>query len=271
MNWLDATILGLLQGLTEFLPVSSSGHLVLGKYLLGIVSDGGSGLVFEIMVHFGTALSIMVVYREKVLELVTGFVRGLRSPGSWDSLFARESSFRTSILILLSMVPAGIAYAAFGSRLESLFDDPRFAASMLLVTGVLLGLTLLKRHTSGKLTAPRVIVMGLAQALAMIPGISRSGATISSALYMDVEPEEAANFSFLMLLPVVLGAAFLKVLVALQLNVVVSWGPILLGTVVAFISGIVAIRTVIRFVRKGRLHWFAAYCFLVGGLALLLL
>jgi len=271
MKWLDAFILGLLQGLTEFLPVSSSGHLVLGKHFLGIGSEPGSGLVFDIMLHLGTVLSIVVVYRVQLAELIIGFFRSLIRPSSWSTQFTAESPFRTAVFILVSMIPAAAAYAVWGSQLEAAFSNPRIAASMLLVTGILLTLTLLKRHPSGRLTFRRVLLIGVAQALAMIPGISRSGATISAALYQDVEPGRAADFSFLMLLPVVAGGALLKIVAVFQTEAPVAWGPVLFGMLVAFISGIVAIRTVLHFVRQGKLHWFAIYCFALGITALILL
>ncbi len=271
MTWLEAFILGLLQGLTEFLPVSSSGHLVLGKHLLGIGTDPGSGLVFDIMLHLGTVLSIVVVYRVELAKLTLGFFRTLARPSEWSTQYKTDSPFRTSVFILVSMIPAGAAYAVWGSQLEEAFSNPRIAAGMLLVTGILLTLTLLKRHPSGRLTLRRVILIGIGQALAMIPGISRSGATICTALYQDVEPGKAADFSFLMLLPVVVGGALLKTVSVFQTHAPLAWGPVLFGTLVAFISGIVAIRTVLHFVRQGKLHWFAIYCFALGIVGLILL
>ncbi|MEM1097024.1 MAG: undecaprenyl-diphosphate phosphatase, partial [Bacteroidota bacterium] len=174
------------------------------------------------------------------------------------------------LFILITLVPTGITYIFFKDFLEARFSDPRFASGMLLVTGVLLLLTLLRKNPSGKLTPVKAFFVGVAQSAAMLPGISRSGATICTALYQNVKPEKAANFSFLMLLPVVLGATLLKTL-DLSAQAAFEWGPLLIGTVIAYVSGIIAIKIMLDFVRKGKLQYFAYYCFLVGILGLVLI
>lgn len=271
MSWWEAALLGLLQGLTEFLPISSSGHLVLARHLLGIGGAEGSALTFDVLVHFGTMLSIVVYYRKEVLTLIHDFFESLISPRTWTRSWEEKDGFRTSTFVLVTMIPTGLAFWLFQDRIEAAFSDPRIAASMLLVTGVLLLLTLVRRSPDGNLTTPKVILIGIAQAFAMIPGISRSAATICTALYQNVEPEKAANFSFLMLLPVVAGATVIKVTVAVDAGLSIAWGPMILGMLLAFVAGLIAIGTVLKFIRRGRFHFFAVYCFLVGGVSLLFL
>lgn len=275
MSWWEAAILGLVQGLTEFLPVSSSGHLVLGKHILGVETDPGYGIIFEVLVHFGTAMSIVVVYRIELIRLMVGFFTAAVRPSRYSTSWRENDDFRTSIYILFTMIPTGIVYVLFKDRLEALFSDPRATATMLIGTGILLLLTRLRKNPDGPMNPVKSLAIGLAQAFAMIPGISRSGSTICTAIYLNVEPRRAADFSFLMLLPVVLGATILKIgnfLSATSSNgYSEALGPLILGTFVAFVSGILAIKIVLGFIREGRLHFFAFYCFAAGGVGLILL
>lgn len=270
MSWWESILLGLVQGLTEFLPVSSSGHLVLGQHILGLDS-ANAGVLFEVMVHFGTIMSVLWVYREKISRLIVGFLKQAVHPRQLGAAYNEDQQFRLGVHILITMVPTFLVYAVWGSQIEEAFGSPRLAAGMLLVTGTLLLLTKFRPSPNGRITAPKSIVIGFAQALAMIPGISRSGSTICAALYQNVEPEEAADFSFLMLMPVVVGATIFKVSEALSQSAAANWGVLLLGTAVAFFSGIVAIRLVLNFVRRGQLQYFAFYCFIAGGIGLWLL
>ena len=269
MELWEALILGLIQGLTEFLPISSSGHLVLGKYLLGIDPGASSDVTFEVFVHFGTALSILTVYWGRVREITRSTLGGMARPVDVARRFASERPFRIGIYILVTMLPTGIAYVLFRDLFEQAFGDPRLVCGMLIVTGVLLLLTVLRKKPSGDLSAPKSLLIGIAQAAAMIPGISRSGATICTALYQNVEPEEAANFSFLMLLPVVIGATVLKVGDVGASDAAVGWGPVLVGTVVAYVSGVVAIKLLLDVIRRGNLQYFAYYCFVVAAAGLI--
>lgn len=270
MNWWESIILGLIQGLTEFLPVSSSGHLVLAQHVLGL-STGAGDILFEVLVHFGTIMSITWVYRNKIRKLGQGFFTHLGHVKKWNTSYAEDEHFRMSVQILVSMVPTFVVYALWGDVIEATFSSPSLAAGMLLVTGILLTLTKLRKDPRGTITAPKSFFIGLAQAVAMIPGISRSGATICTALYQNVNPEKAADFSFLMLLPVVVGATVIKVGEALSQAGAANWSVLLLGTLVAFLSGIVAIRIVLGIVRRGRLQYFAVYCFAAGTIGLILL
>ncbi len=258
----QALVLGLIQGVTEFLPISSSGHLVLGQYMLGL--DAANGTLFEIFVHFGTVLSILTVYRKTIKEMLVSLSAAVRKPAQVGKQYASDTNLKTIVFILLSMIPTALAYVLFGDYLESKFSDPRFVCLMLIVTGILLILTVLRKNPSGKLSPLKATIIGGAQALALFPGISRSGSTICTALYMNVKPEEAANFSFLMLLPVVLGATLLKTLDVLASPVIVDWMPVLVGTVVAYVSGVAAIKLLLEVIRRGKLQYFAAYCITVG-------
>ncbi len=267
----QALLLGLIQGLTEFLPVSSSGHLVLGQYLLGLDSSVAEGTLFEVFVHFGTVLSIVTVYRKRILGLITSAFGMLFHIPQIKQRYTSDKNSKIVVMILVTMIPTGLAYVFFGDYLESKFSDPRFASMMLLVTGVLLLLTVLRKNPSGEMSLPKSFLVGIAQALALFPGISRSGSTICTALYLDVDPQEAADFSFLMLLPVVIGATLLKTLDALEASSQPEWGPILLGTIVAYLSGVVAIKILLEVIRRGKLQYFAIYCFAIGISGLLLI
>lgn len=271
MTWWEAAILGLIQGLTEFLPISSSGHLVLGKYLLGLTDAAANDVTFEVFVHFGTALSIITVYKSKVLDLITGTLSALAKPTQLAQQYHTNESFKTAIFILITLIPTGLTYILLKDFFEAKFNDPRFVCGMLFVTGTLLLLTLLRKNPTGKLTPLKALVTGIAQSAAMIPGISRSGSTICAALYQNVSPQRAADFSFLMLLPVVLGATLIQGLEIMESGFTLGWGPLVIGTLVAYVSGIIAIKVVLDFVRRGNLQYFAYYCFAAGALGLWLI
>jgi undecaprenyl-diphosphatase len=268
MGWWEAALLGLVQGLTEFLPVSSSGHLVIGRYVLGL--EAGDDVVFEVFVHFGTVMSIVAVYRREIGRLIMTALSAIASPGDIGARWKEDEELRLAGYILLTMIPTGIGYVLFRDPIEAAFSDPHLASGMLIVTGVLLLLTMVRKAPGGELNTWKSLLVGIAQTFAMIPGISRSGSTICTALYLDVKPEKAANFSFLMLLPVVIGATVLKTAEVAEAGID-DVLPLVIGTVVAFVSGILAIRLVLDFVKKGRLQLFAIWCFAVGGLGLLLI
>ena len=269
MTWWEAALLGLVQGLTEFLPVSSSGHLVLGQYVLGLDTSGGGDVTFEVFVHFGTVLSIITIYWRRILDITAETLRATVRPSEFGTRYQESDGLRFGLFILVTLIPTGIVYVLFKDPLEAAFGNPRLVCGMLLVTGLLLLLTLLRKNPDGRLSPLKAFVIGIAQAAAMIPGISRSGATICTALYQNVTPEKAANFSFLMLLPVVLGATLLKSLEMLETGLTVGWVPLAAGTLVAYASGIVAIKLVLDFVRRGNLQYFAYYCFIIGTIGLI--
>jgi undecaprenyl-diphosphatase len=266
----EAALLGLIQGLTEFLPVSSSGHLLLAQHLLGI--DGGSDVTFEIVVHFGTALSIIVVYRNRLAELLRDSTAALANPTSISSAYRENPRVRTAVNIFLTLIPTGLLYLSLGDYLEQTFGNLRFVSAMLILTGVLLLLTMIRKNPSGTIGPGKALLIGAAQAAALFPGLSRSGSTICTAIYANTDPEEAANFSFLMLLPVVLIATVIKFGELLANDTPPSsWSTLGVGALVAFLSGIVAIKAILGVARRGRLAYFAIYCFALGGLGLWLL
>jgi len=269
MTWLEALLLGLVQGLTEFIPVSSSGHLVLGRHLLGADVEGG--LTFEIFVHLGTIFSILTVYWHRSFRVLTETLGTLVRPDEIATRYRERRSVRFGLLILVTMVPTGLVYLLLSDPIEATFTDPRFASGMLLVTGTLLLLTVLRPNPEGNVTPLKALVIGVAQSAALLPGISRSGATICTALYQKVAPKTAADFSFLMLLPVVIGASLIDALEILGEGLEMGWLPLLVGTLTAYVSGVVAIKIVLDVVEQGNLQYFAYYCFAVGGAGLWLL
>lgn len=270
MSIWEAAILGLLQGLTEFLPVSSSGHLVLGEHLLGIDATSG-GLTFEVFLHFGTVMSVATVYWLEVKSIACSSVMTPLRTRSLRRSLAEDPHFRTAYYIFLTMIPTGIVFLLFKDPLEQAFSDPRLVCGMLLVTGTVLLLTMLRKTNDRSMTGWKALLTGCAQGFALIPGISRSGSTIATMLYTGIKRDEAANFSFLMSFPVIIAATLLHAIDAIRSPNGIVWLPVIVGTLVAYGSGIWAIRVVINFVRKGRIQWFAAWCFLVGILGLIFL
>lgn len=260
MSAFEALILGIIQGLTEFLPVSSSGHLELGAYFLGVKSN--SNLLFAIIVHGATALSTVVVFRKTILELIIGLLQF-----RWNG----ETQYAAKILV--SMIPLGIVGVFFEKEVASLFaGNILLVAGMLSITGLLLLLTNYAKKQTGEITFTKSIIIGIAQSIAILPGISRSGATISTALLTGVEKSKAAKFSFLMVLPPILGATFLMILDYMDSTVQVeSFGftPLFVGFVAAFVSGLLACTWMIKLVKNGKLIYFAIYCFILSAIVLI--
>lgn len=258
MDLLTAILLGLIQGLTEFLPVSSSGHLELAKVILGQTGPE-EGLLLTIVLHTATALSTLIVFRKDIAEILTGLLK-MKKNESWE--FALH--------ILISMIPAAIVGLFFEDKIAALFDG-----NLLLVGGALLGTAVLlyladKPITSKKtLTNAHAFWIGIAQAIAILPGISRSGATIASAVLLGVARENAARFSFLMVIPLIFGSLLKSVLDADTAAFSVDPLPLTLGFFTALLTGIVACRWMIALVKRSQLKYFAYYCFIVGTLALL--
>lgn len=255
-------VLGIVQGLTEFLPVSSSGHLVLGKELLGVHVEG---IAFEVFVHFGTLLSVVTVYWQDILGLLRSISIGLTKKGNIGEFYRQDKNFRWVIFILIGSVPAGVIGFLFNEPIEIAFSDARMVAFMLIVTGIILLLTRFIRPPRKEMKLSHAIIVGVIQALAILPGISRSGSTISVALFLGISREEAARYSFLLAIPVILGATLMKVVELLD-NIPPTSEILILvaGTIVAYISGYVAIKLLLIFIRRGKLDYFAWYCFTVG-------
>lgn len=262
LNLLEAVILGIVQGLTEFLPVSSSGHLVLAQELLDVHVEG---ITFEVFVHFGTLLSVVFVYRRELAALIRAFGKGLAGLGRIREHYRMDRYFRWVAYIIIGTIPAGAIGVQFEAPIERAFNDPRLVAVMLGVTGTILLLTRYIRPPQRELTLARAVLVGCAQAVAILPGLSRSGTTISAALFLGVGKEEAVRFSFLLSIPVILGATLLKL--GELLRQPPAAGELLglaAGTGAAFISGYSAIKFLIRVARGGKLDYFAWYCYAAG-------
>lgn len=251
---IEAAVLGALQGLTEFLPVSSSGHLVLGQYLMGLPHN----LSFDIAVHFGTLLAIIVALGKDVRTVLTGLVPGSGKQGA--------AGRRLILLLIVGTVPAGLVGYLFSDAIEELFQSVIVTGIMLVVTGTLLYFA--DKAASGKITMPKMkyadaLFVGIGQALAVIPGLSRSGTTLSAGLARGIVRDDAARFSFLLAIPVILGAAVLALPDILSGAAGLDWQAIATGLVVSAVAGYMAIRLLLVVV-QGRLVVFSYYTWLVG-------
>ena len=260
MTAIDAIILGILQGLTEFLPISSSGHIELGSSILNVQTT--NNLLFSVVVHAATCLSTVVIFRKDLLKLVMDFFR-----------LDKDAVYYVAALVI-SAVPVGIIGLTYDQEIENFFSGQLLLVGfMLLVTGLLLAMTYYAPPRTGKVTLGRSLLIGLSQALAILPGISRSGATISTALLLGIDKEKAARFSFLMVLMPILGGSALKLadyLKAPEMSENISGVVLMIGFLTAFVTGLAACKWMISIVKKGKLIYFAFYCFLVGGITIIL-
>ena len=260
MSWFEALILGLLQGLTEFLPVSSSGHLELGGALFGL-EDPHDFFTFNIIVHGATFLSVVVVFWRDIVHLVVNFFR-----------FRWNPEMKFALLLLASAIPTAIVGLLFEEQIAHIFEGRvAFVGAMLLITATLLFLTRFAPKNKKDVTLKKALVIGLAQTFAVLPGISRSGATISTALYFGIERTQAVRFSFLMVLIPIFGANFLKLL---RISEEAGAGamdvtPMIIGAITAFIAGVIACRWMLSIVRRGKIEYFAIYCLIVGLAAII--
>ncbi len=270
MEWIEALILGILQGLTEFLPVSSSGHLELAKAFLKI--EPSDDLLFSIILHAATALSTVVVFRKEIGFILKGMLK-----------FQWNDEWKFAIKIIISMIPVGIVGVFFKKYVESFFDgNIPFVGGMLLITGVLLMITRFKQKNNNQqegtsianlnqnISYLQAFIIGLAQAIAVLPGISRSGATIATALLIGVPRSEAARFSFLMVLAPIFGATLLEFKDYFEspnpASLDISFLSI--GFITAFVVGLIACYWMVELVKKRKLIYFAIYCLIVGLIAL---
>ncbi len=254
MTWLEGLILGLVQGLTEFLPVSSSGHLELGKVLLNV--ELKEDITFTVLVHFATVLSTITVFYKDIKNISAGLFA-----------FTWNAETKYFLKILVSMIPVLLVGVLFREEVESLFSgNMPLVGGALLVTALLLISTQLVKAGNKKIPYLDALIMGIAQAAAVVPGISRSGATISTGLLLKNERSEVARFSFLMVLLPIIGAAFLDIL-SLSASPVeggITVLVLIVGFLAAYVSGLLACTWMINLVKKGNLYWFALYCAIVG-------
>ena len=258
MDSFDAVILGIIQGFTEFLPVSSSGHLELGKAILGDNSVPEDSLLFTVVLHFATALSTIVVFRKDIWKIIGNLLKF-----SWNE----ETEF--TLKILVSMIPAVTIGLLFEVQLESFFGgNIAFVGTMLLITALLLWLADRSKITEKKVTYSNAFIIGIAQAIAMLPGISRSGATISTSVLLGNDKSKAARFSFLMVIPLIFGKIIRDLLggeLFIETTDIIS---LTLGFIAAFISGLIACTWMIKLVRQSKLTYFSIYCIIVGLIAI---
>jgi undecaprenyl-diphosphatase len=261
MGILEAIILGIIQGLTEFLPVSSSGHLEIAKAILG---DGSltqeQSMVFTVVLHFATALSTIVIFRKDIMEIIKGLFQ-----------FKNNESFQFSLKIVLSMIPAVVIGLKFEEQLEQLFGGSiLFVGFMLLITAGLLLLADKAKNTNKPVGIKESIIIGISQAIAMLPGISRSGATISTSVLLGVDKSKSARFSFLMVIPLIFGK-IAKDLLSDDLMIASGESSVSLiaGFIAAFVAGLLACQWMIKLVKNSKLSYFSMYCAIVGVLVII--
>ena len=248
MTIIEATLLGIIQGLTEFLPISSSGHLVIGQKLLGITVAGN---VFEVILHLGTLVSVLIVFWEDIWQLITS----LKSALTQKYIFA----------IAVGTLPAVIVGLLFKDVITEAFENIRVVSTTLLITGIILLTTKFIKTRMIDISIGRGLLIGIAQAMAIVPGISRSGMTISLGMHLGIAPDKAAKFSFLLGIPAIVGAGFLT-----GFDLIKSSEPILpvsvliVGFLSSLLVGWISLKWLLGLIRLGKFHWFGVYCILIG-------
>lgn len=251
MNWYEALIFGLVQGLTEFLPVSSDGHLEIVKYFFGGIQES---FLFTLAVHGATVLSIIFVFWNEIIRILKGVFR-----------FRLNEETIYALKIIVSMIPVAIVGFTLKDYVESLFTaNMKITGSFLIVSGLFLVMGHFVKKRDKEISFGGAFVMGIAQALAVLPGLSRSGSTISTGLALGYNKNDLAKFSFLMVIIPVIGANVVELLTAESTAVDFVFLPLMIAFISAFISGYLACRWMIGIVRKSKLGWFALYCFIVG-------
>ncbi len=257
MSLLKAIILGLVQGLTEFLPISSSGHLVLFSKFMSVSNET---IVFEVAVHLGTLVAVLIYFRKDLINIIVDFFKG-------------GENRRVGWMIILAVIPTAIIGFGFNDLFESIFHAPRYAAMGLIATSVILFASEKVRRGNRKITNVRwvdALIIGTLQGLAIMPGISRSGSTIAAGLFAGLDRDAAARFSFLLAIPAILGAALLhsKDFVSIETSFIL---PCIVGAFVAAISGYFAIGLLMKILREGRLYIFVAYTLILGIVGVIIL
>lgn len=273
MNWFESLVLGLLQGLTEYLPISSSGHLAIASSLFGI--DGEQNMAFTVLVHVATVLSTLVILWKEIVWIL----HDLFTRQSWKSYRGLNQGTRYAINILISMIPVGIVGLFFKDSIENIFGSgTTVVGCCLLITAALLTFSYYaKPRQREEISGLHAFIIGIAQAIAVLPGLSRSGSTIATGLLLGNKKERLAQFSFLMVIPPILGEALLDMKDLIEsagtssAGTDTGLGVLAIGFLAAFLSGCAACKWMISIVRKGKLIWFGVYCAVVGLITLLFL
>lgn len=271
MEFLQSVILGVVQGLTEFLPVSSSGHLVLLQNIFGLHEPE---LLFDISVHVGTLMAVCVVFRQDILSILKTLVRLptlINSSNTLRGLYTKNTDIRFIVLIAIGNIPTAILGLFFHQKADQIFGSAAIVGIMLLITGTVLWITRFRKRPGrliGEMNALDAICIGFIQGLAILPGISRSGATISIAIFLGLDRDLAGRYSFLMSVPAILGALMLNAAMSPFGNHI-PMGFILSGAAAAIIVGYIALIILLKVVKQGRLYLFSPYCWLLGGATLL--
>lgn len=256
MDIINAIILGIIQGLTEFLPVSSSGHLEIAKAILGEDEVGEESMLMTVVLHFATALSTIFIFRKDLISIFGGLFQ-----------FKNNDSFQFSLKIVLSMIPAALVGVFFNDEIVELFGSALILVGvMLLVTGLLLFMADKAKASEKNVGIKDAIIIGLSQAIAILPGISRSGATISTSVLLGIDKEKSARFSFLMVVPLIFGKMAKDILSGGISTTDTNFLPLVVGFIFAFFTGMFACKWMIKLVKDSQLKYFAYYCFAIGGI-----
>ncbi len=275
MDILTAIVLGIVQGLTEFLPVSSSGHLVIFQKLIMPLQDTSYELLFDITVHFGTLIAVVMYFFSDIKQIIRSFIKPICKPATIPAVFAGDVYFRIAIYLLVSTSITGVIGVLFRERIESFFDNPSLVAVCLIFTGALLVVSERLTPQSKTLDSfhlPDALLLGLFQSFALLPGISRSGMTIAVALMLGFIQKDAARYSFLLAVPAIVGAFVLAMADLLRTGIESTWIlPLMVGLVSAAISGVLAIKLILLVLRNRKLYVFSIYCWILAGTLLIIL
>jgi undecaprenyl-diphosphatase len=262
LSVLDTVLLAVLQGFTEFLPVSSSGHLVLAQQLLNLHNP--QIVSFDVFVHFGTLISVVIVFWNDIIEILRSFIKAIKKYITKEE-HKKTEYFHLGMAIIIGSIPAGVIGLAFHRQIEEIFADSKFVAMNIVITGLILFLTRLAKPLKGKKVGIlSSIIIGLAQMVAILPGISRSGSTMSAALFLKISPVQAARFSFLLSIPVIAGATLLATCKLIADGTTIGYLQIVIGIAISAIAGYVAIKLLLRIMEKGKFSWFSLYCLVIG-------
>lgn len=258
--------MGIIQGLTEFLPISSSGHLVLYQYFFGKPDGIGNDISLEVFLHLGSLLAVIIFFRKDIIELLSSLFR-------WRKSIDHHKQYRNRMIIVylfIATIFTGIIYVLFGKKIEAVFNQPLIVAFMLIVTGVIILTSDFVKKTEipiSNMGLVRSIIIGLGQGFAMLPGISRSGTTIATSLFCGIKRTDAARFSFLLSIPAILAANIseYKIISGLQASLLFSY---IAGALAAFVSGYIVIAILIRLIQTGKLKYFSFYCWFIASMVI---